>query len=353
MKLFHEGGSRIFKNESVLDPSYFPDQLQHRDKELRDLADILKVAAEGRKPENVLIAGPPGTGKTSSVKYVLNQLTDFTKRVHLVYVNCWQASSDTAILSEIVNSLKIAMPRRGLAPDEMADRIFEVLAKQEKIAILVLDEVDRLVAQGGGATLYRFSRSEELGKAKVVLIGITNDTEFIAKVDDRIRSSLAQRRMEFERYKSVELKDILRERVKLAFHPAVVDQDAIALCAAHAARHGGDARIAISLLRAAGLEAEKTDSAKVAVDHVRSVIDRTVVTKAERKISEMSEIEQAVVTALLEGPKTSGQVYKLLEGKATERVVRDYLDRMIKSGIIVAEEIEVKPKGKTRVFRLV
>jgi len=352
MKLFHEGGSRVFRNESVLDPSFMPDHLVHREKELRELADILKVTADGRKPQNILVSGQPGTGKTSSARYVLNQLADFTKRAHSVYINCWQAASDTAVLSEIALSLKIAMPRRGVAADEIAERILEVLAKENKIAILVLDEVDRLMAQGGEATLYRFSRSEELGKAKVALIGITNDVEFVAKVDERIRSSLAQQRIEFERYRVAELKDILNERVKLAFHSAVVDPDAVALCAAHAAKHGGDARIAISLLRAAGLEAERAGSAKVTVEHVRSAIDRIVLTKAERKIEEMSEIEQSIVSELMKGPRASGELYDKLEGTATERIVRDYLDKMVRSGVLVSEEVDVKPKGKTRMFRL-
>jgi len=370
MKLFHEGESKIFKNESVLDSSFMPDHLAHREKELRELADILKVAADGRKPQNILISGPPGTGKTSSVKYVLNQLTDFTKAALPVYVNCWQAGSDTAILSEILNSLHVAMPRRGLAADEMTDRIFEILAKEKKVAIVVLDEVDRLVAQSGDTTLYRFSRSEEFsgtgaggtsrtgegragtGGAKIALIGITNDTELVAKVDERTRSSLAQRRMEFERYRVAELKDILKERAKLAFHSAVAEQDAIALCAAHAAKHGGDARVAIALLRASGFEAEKTGAAKVTVDNVRSAIDRSIVTKAERKFDEMSEVEQRIISLLKKGSATSGELMKELSEYGRERTVQYALKRLSASGIITEEEVSVKPKGKTRRFSI-
>src|SRR3989338_9451585 len=84
---------RIFKDERALMPEYLPDVLPHREREIREIADALRGAADGRGAENLLLTGPTGTGKTSVSKYVLKELADYSSRVVPLYINCWEVTT--------------------------------------------------------------------------------------------------------------------------------------------------------------------------------------------------------------------------------------------------------------------
>ena len=353
MKLFHEGGSRVFKNESALGADYLPSEMPGREKELQELASILRVVGDGRRPRNIVITGDTGTGKTTCVKYVLNQLKEHSKTAVAVHVNCWRSPTSIAVLSEIAEQLHLPVPRRGIASDEIMDRIRGYLESEKQILILVLDEVDRLLANNSPEVIYQFSRSEEIMNGRASVIAISNDTEMPAKLDERIRSSLLQGRMEFQRYRAEQLKNILKDRAKNAFFPASIDEPVVALCAANAAKRGGDARVAITLLHQAGLKAERADAAKVTIDHVRAAINDTLVDTdfVNRHIVALSDSEKRIVEALASGPMISGELYERLRRlKLSERMFQFYLKRLEESNIIKSEEVDLKPKGKTRLL---
>jgi len=355
MKLFHEGGSRVFKNESALGADYLPSDMPGREKELQELAGVLRVVADGRRPRNIVITGGTGTGKTTCVRYVLNQLSEHTKTAVPVTVNCWRSPTSVAVLSEIAEALHLPVPRRGIASDEIIDRIRGYLDGEKKVLILVLDEVDRLLANNSPDVLYQFSRSEEILGGRASVIAISNDTELPAKLDERIRSSLLQSRMEFQRYRAEQLKNILKDRAKNAFFPASIDEPVVALCAANAAKRGGDARVAITLLHQAGLKAERADAPRVTIEHVRMAINETLVDTdfVNRHLATLTDQEKSIVEALMAGPMTSGELYeKLHRLKLSERMFQFYIKRLEESSIIASEEIDVKPKGKTRMLTI-
>jgi cell division control protein 6 len=62
----------LFRNEEVFTPSYVPEDFIHRDDQLKEISLSLKPGLRGVNPVNTLIHGPPGTGKTTAVKYLLN-----------------------------------------------------------------------------------------------------------------------------------------------------------------------------------------------------------------------------------------------------------------------------------------
>lgn len=354
-KLFKSTENRIFRDERVLLPDFIPDFLPHREKELREIALVLKVTAEGRRPENFIIFGSTGTGKTTCVKYVLNELKEFTKAAIPIYINCWEQQTATSVLAKIAENLNLAIPRRGVAKDEIRDRIFETLKKENKIAIVVLDEFDRLLASKDGEdVLYDLCRAKENFGVSTSLICITNISEIMVKIDERIRSSL-MRRIEFSRYMVDELKDILRGRAKLAFFPNVLDEEVIPFCAAHAAKKGGDARVAISLLHKAGLKAEIEEKGKVMVEHVASIIGETDSSKGERKIGEMSKVEVAIIEILRAGPSISGELMKEL-GKAgiklRKTAFNEYVKKLEDVGIVESSAIAMRPRGRSKLFKL-
>jgi len=367
---------QLIRDERPLLPDYAPENVLHREAELRDLADALKPAAEGRKPQNVFAFGPPGTGKTTCAKHVLKELTDSSDRVCVAIANCWQNNSRQAILSRVGEAAGMPLPRRGVATDEVVKRVAEMLKADKKTAIVLLDEFDALFPRGEEKVLYDLSRASEQHGVNIGVIAVTNDSSLLAKADGRIRSSFGGRQLEFKQYSPMELKDILRERAKKALAPGAYSDEAIALCAAHGAKAGGDARIAIESLLAAARIAERRGAQKLEESDAAAAVKQSAVSKPTTTSFEpvfktaaqlhkarqnMPEVE-AQIMELLEKTEnfsgmTSGEVYAELEKKGVkERTARNYVDSLEKKGLVNTEWIQGTPgspgAGRTRRIRL-
>lgn len=52
----------IFKDKKVLQSTYIPDTINHRDEQINTIAQILAPALRQEKPSNLFIYGKTGTG---------------------------------------------------------------------------------------------------------------------------------------------------------------------------------------------------------------------------------------------------------------------------------------------------
>ncbi|MBI4399601.1 AAA family ATPase [Candidatus Micrarchaeota archaeon] len=338
--IFHSLGkeSSIFKNEKVLMPDYIPNELLHRENEIKELALCLRTASKGERPENIIVAGPPGTGKTCSVRYVLKQLGEYSKSILPIYINCWEFSTRHSILTQIAIGLGEFVPRRGIATDEITINIVETLKKEKRTPIIALDEVDKLASQVEDIKiLYDLARSNEIFSINIGLIGISNSLTFLSRIDSRIKSSLSQRILEFERYTPQQLRDILKERAKIAFVSGAVDEDILGLCAGIGMKNNGDARIAIQTLWLAGREAEKRNSGNVSIDDVKLAAN---LAPRESKLGEIKfdKVENEIIDILRKkGEITTTEIYALINRKP--RTVRKYILILIKKGILKSKSL--------------
>ena len=81
---------------------------------------------------------------------------------------------------------------------EVYRRYREALDEWSGVHVIVLDEIDYYVRRRGDDLLYKLVRiNEELSHAKVSLIGITNDVNFVETLDPRVRSSLGEEEIVF------------------------------------------------------------------------------------------------------------------------------------------------------------
>lgn len=348
-----ERGDSLFTKEACLTPEFVPDRLPGREAHLKELAFLLEPASHGMKPANAFLYGHPGTGKTASARFVMRQLEDSSSDVLPVYVNCWQEGTRLAVLSRIAISLRLPLPRRGLAEDEVLTRVMEALRKERRVLMVVLDEIDRL--DGRDRLLYDISRANEVNKVKAGVVAISNDPTLLARLEERVRSSLSARSLEFRPYTPPELKAILAERAGLAFRPGAVTPEAIAVAAAMAARSKGDARLAIDLLLKAGRYAEQHCSNEVGAAEVRAASAPFKVEPLVELPEELGKGEERMLSLLksMPGARKAGVETSVLyesylkEKEETERSVRGHLAMLEKRGLV-----ETWNEGSTRFVKL-
>lgn len=364
---------RIFKNRNALSITFTPETIPHREKQIEELGKILAPALIGSKPSNVFIYGRTGTGKSLVSIYVTNELVKVSREngsnVKVIYVNCkMKKLTDTEyrILAYILNEFGENVPFTGLPTEELYKRVVKKIDEKEQVVILILDEIDALVEKVGDEILYNMTRlNQELKKAKLSIIGITNDLHFITHLDPRIKSSLSEEELVFPPYNATQLKDILEQRAKIAFHEGVVDNAVIEKCAAIAAQEHGDARRALDLLRVAGEIAERRGDEKVTVEHVDMAHDKIERDTFMETIKHQPLHSQLVFYSILELAKkekelTTGAVIdfylevckKLGIKPVTERRVSDLIAELSFFGFIETKVVSKGRYGRTRIINL-
>ncbi|HPM85882.1 MAG: AAA family ATPase [Candidatus ainarchaeum sp.] len=315
----------LFKDERVLYPDFVPDVLPFRDEEVSELVFCLKPASIGRKPTNVFVFGKPGTGKTVTLKYVLNELKDYSDRAKGIYINCFEYSSKQSILARIANILGVAVPTRGVSSQEVFLRIIAVMKTTKVIPIIIFDEAEQLLSDDSTKDiLYDLSRLPEQQKVLLGLVFISNDSFFLSNIDDRVKSSLQCSKIPFEPYTVPELKEILLARTKFAFFDYSLDKEVIPLCAAHAFKMGGDSRVALSVLLKAGRLAERKNSKTVSIVHVRASFleEKPVKQEVTSNLSRQEKIILDYLSTLSKKEAESGELYKKFEGEYSDRSIR-------------------------------
>ena len=70
----------LFKNKKILQSTYTPEEIPHREEQLDLIANILAPALKKEKPSNLFLYGKTGTGKTLSVTYVTNQMQELAEQ---------------------------------------------------------------------------------------------------------------------------------------------------------------------------------------------------------------------------------------------------------------------------------
>jgi len=381
----------IIKNKDTLRHSYTPDVLPHRDKEIEKLAFPLISTLKGETPSNILVYGKTGTGKTAVVKYVGKALVkkvggkfysrpsikrikpDFEVENHdntplyFIYINCEVVDTQYRMLAKLCEYLGESVPLTGWPTDKVYDIFFNALDSSKKLVVVILDEIDKLLKKSSEDILYNLSRiNTDLKNAKLSIIGISNDLNFIEFLDPRIKSSLGEEEIIFPPYDAVQLVDILNQRAEEAFYPDVVGPGVIQLCAAFAAQEHGDARRALDLLRISAEIAERENSKKIEERHVKEAQIKTEndrIVEVLRTLPTQSKIVLYSVV-LLEKYNTStiitGDVYSVykdlcrLSGQdiLTQRRVSDLISELDLLGILNAKIINKGRYGRTKEIRL-
>lgn len=354
--------STILLKEDMLMPDYAPPELVHREGEIKAIAGAVSPLLDRKTPNNLFIHGNSGTGKTASVRHVLGEFKEAGSKAVQVYINCWQQRTQSAIYLRMLDALGSASPRRGLAADEILGEVLEIMGKEDTGVLVVLDELDALVFNEEQVVLYNLSRSH----AKFGIIGITCDAGLLARIDDKITSSLRFTDMEFKPYSMQQMTDILAQRAKLALAKGSWDFDILEACAGIGKGNGGSVRLALEMLWKAAQLAEKREAAKIGIQDVKEASEKSFYRKIAKaspashsfdlKNLSLSDGERIVVELLDEGEIRTADLYSLFAKKKqkSKRQIRNYLDTLEAKGVIEVLE-DTNPSEslyRSRIVRL-
>jgi cell division control protein 6 len=268
-------GKSVFKDQRTLSFDYVPQRLVHREAQMKKLVMLYRPVVESNLSQNAVLTGSVGTGKTATAKRFCTDLKDFAekqqKAVDWVLVNCRQRNSESSAVLHVVNHFQPNFPDRGFSITEMLRILRKDLEKRKVHLVIVLDEADMLLKKAGPDIIYKLTRfgEEKVDGRELVSLMLISQKNIFDLLDASSTSTFKRTNVvEFGKYSSEELRDIVKTRAELAFHDGTIDDDAIDLIA-DVSSEWGDARFAIEILEKAGMLADEESAGRISVEHVR------------------------------------------------------------------------------------
>lgn len=331
--------SSVIKNIKSLDFDYVPDDLPHREEQLRFLAQMFKPLLS-KIPQNVIIKGPVGTGKTVIAKKFCTSLVSIARRqglvVEYVHINCRKRSTDAMALLGVLNHFDSRFPDRGFSVQEMIEVLRKQLQKRDAHLLIVLDEADALLKKSGSNLVYaltRFSDESSRDKTPISLL-LISQKDILPMLDSSALSTFKRSNvLSLNKYTRNELFDIIEQRVDLSFHKNTVVTDCVELISDIAAEWG-DARFAIELLWKSGIAADHQHVQRVIPEHVRAAKAETYSIVTESKLLNLERHHLLTLQAIAKRLKVDGTAY-VKTGDAE------------KTYAITCEEYDEKPRSHT------
>jgi cell division control protein 6 len=367
--------NNVFKDKSLLQTSHKPQEILHRDEQIKQIASILAPILRGERTSNLFLYGKTGTGKTLSIHYVKDELLKRISKeggfsLKIEYLNCkLKKVSDTEyrILAELIKKLGGEIPATGLPTEAVYNKFIDLIDGEKQLLVLILDEIDQAVKKISSDFLYNLTRlNSELSKTQICIVGISNNLTFLEELDPRVRSSLSEEEIVFPPYNALQLQDILNKRSRGAFRSGVVQPGVVAKCAAFAAREHGDARRALDLLRIAGELAEREGAKKIALKHIDGANDKIEKDKILDVVRTEPKQFQLVLSSIIQlcekqkEPVFTGDIYNLYQDLCvknklevlTQRRVSDIIQEFDMLGIINVRVISKGRGGRMREIKL-
>ena len=179
-----------------LSDDYLPEEVLHRDKQIKEIKQIFKNFKKFEMGTNLVLFGVTGSGKTCIIKKVIQDENN------AIYISGAETQTPFKTIKAIFNlNIKTL--------EELLKKTIEKLKENPKI--LVIDEIDKVKNINQLAndlnTIYR--------KTMIPIIIISLRRNIVEQMPSDARKTLLFEKIKLPSYNATELKDILNYRLKL------------------------------------------------------------------------------------------------------------------------------------------
>jgi cell division control protein 6 len=338
------GESKIFLNREVLSPHYTPKKLVFREREINSIERAVAPALKGERGRNLFVYGKTGTGKTSCVNYVIEEIKNIPNtKVKISYINCRMYNSRFKILARITADHLPTYAKRGYGAVDLYERLRSWIEEDSKIFILALDEID--MVKDLDDLVYTMTRiNSDIKAGGVAIIGISNKVSFKEELDPRSLSTLYETELVFPPYYATELYAIIKERAAFGFRKGVISDEILHFIAAQAAKEGGDARFSLKVLSKVGELGEERNLSTISMKEAQDASRVTEDDVVYELIGTLPEHQKLVLYSVALLTQSGGTYKKLTDGVDTYLFSGEVYNRY-KS---ISESMKKQPKSERR-----
>jgi len=336
----------VFRKREVFDPDYVPDQILFRERQLRQLAYCVEPAVHGSSPLNALCLGPPSTGKTSTIRFVLERAEE-ELNFHYSYVRCPQLKDAYKIFAKIFYDVFSQQPpSTGVSKAVLMDKVW---GRLEKPLLVVLDDLNFLSRSCVNEVLYELLKAPDEHGVKVGVVGAVTDIKFSLTLDPFVGSVFHYTEIYYPTYSCEEIREILRSRVREGFQDGSIEEEAFEKVVE--LTHGaGDVRYGIFLLKTAAIIAESERKCRISVEDVERAHEGESIPFVAKIVSALNSDERAVLRITYAHEEISaGELYELVsrEVRMSYRKFYDILEKLERLKLVEVAFGE-KGRGRTR-----
>jgi cell division control protein 6 len=325
--------NNIFLNSVALDYSFIPKLIPYRESQQHYIATCIKPLVQERNGRNLFIHGKPGVGKTVATIHVMNEMEEKTDIIP-IYINCWKKNTSHKIILEICDKLEYKFTLNK-STDELLGVITSILNRGS--CVICLDECDKIESSD-----IIYDLLENIYKKTIILI--TNNKEWLNRIDIRIKSRLNCELLEFKPYNYEETLGVLKQRIEYAFHPNAFSNEALGLVAKKTFELR-DMRTGIYLIKESGDFAELRNKNKIELNDAEKAIkklDNFKIKNSEDLDDTSNEILELIK---LNNGKSSRELFDIY-GKDSYKTFKRRLNELEKNKLISTKEINYGLHGK-------
>jgi cell division control protein 6 len=287
----------IFQDRDFFELDHLPEHFLHRESQMNSLKFCIRPALQGGRPVNALCLGPPGTGKTTAIFKLFEEIEAHTSRVVPIHINCQMDSTRYSVFYQIYKKIfDHAPPSSGISFKRIFEKVAQEAAAKDRVLVVALDDINYLFHEKEvDHILYSLLRAHEICPGvRMAVIGVMSELSLNYVLDPRVVSVFQPEEITFPLYTRSEIRDILSRRAQMGFYPGVMSEDVLE-SVVDCTERAGDLRVGIDLLKRSGLSAEKRASKSISLDDVAFSYDRSRLVHLTYALKSLKEDELVVL----------------------------------------------------------